>query len=369
MTVRDSDFSSAGVKTGLSIFLLAATLLDCADTGPSSPSPTEPAAPAPASTPSPAPGGTLSGRVSNLVTGAPVAGATVTVSGIGAVSTSSDGAFRVEVTPGESVSIVVAAPGYWTRETRIRPVVATAPPVALDLLPDGNDFDLEFFDHVFREVGADGTHRWTYEPELEIWDGVYDCSAYVEGEGCEQLIATAERAPDGFVQTMRRVIESDARKYTDGHVVGSFISTRSHPSGTSIAREGFLERGKVTFALVLRPDNFSWAYWRFASEGSMLAGHVQVNRKHKDSRGVYSHELAHTLGFGHPRGLDQVPLASIMRRGHGSDPTRFDILHGRVLYLRPPDSRTPDVDPARFVLNGLREGSSADGGEITRSAQ
>jgi hypothetical protein len=247
-------------------------------------------------------------------------------------------------------------------------VAAAAPAIPFDLLPDGDDFDLGFFDHVFRDVGEAGTHRWTNEPEFEIWQGVYDCAALVDA-GCEELIATGEMAPPQFVSSVRRVIEADARQYTDAHVLGSVVSVRTHPPGTVLTRNEFLQRGKVTFALVERPDDFSWAFWRWANnDGSMIAGHVQLNRKHMDSRGVYSHELAHTLGFSHPRGLDQVPLISIMRRGHGADPTRFDILHGRILYLRPPDSHTPDVDPARFVLNGLRDASGETSGEVTASA-
>jgi hypothetical protein len=308
------------------------------------------------------------GRVTNAVTGAAVSGATVTISGMPVISTSPDGSFRVEVESGESVPIVVSAPGYWTRESHLRPVAAAVPAVPFDMLPDGNDFDLGFFDHVFRGVGAAGTRRWIHEPEFEIWEGVYECTGFVEGEACEELTATGERAPEAFVQSVRRVLEGDARKYTDGHVLGTTVSMRAHAAGTVLTRSEFLQRGKVSFALVERPDDFSWAFWRYAGDGAMIAGHVHLNRKHRDSRGVYSHELAHTLGFDHPRGLDEVPLSSIMRKGHGSDPTRFDVLHGRILYLRPPDSHTPDVDPATFVLNGLRDRSGEGDAEVTASA-
>jgi hypothetical protein len=43
-----------------------------------------------------------------------------------------------------------------------------------------------------------------------------------------------------------------------------------------------------------------------------------------------------------------------MRYGHGDEPHPSDILHGAILYRRPPGSRTPDVDPDAFVLNALR---------------
>jgi hypothetical protein len=34
--------------------------------------------------------------------------------------------------------------------------------------------------------------------------------------------------------------------------------------------------------------------------------------------------------------------------------TPQDILQGRILYRRPPGSRTADVDPEGFVINALR---------------
>ncbi len=101
----------------------------------------------------------------------------------------------------------------------------------------------------------------------------------------------------------------------------------------------------------------------------MIGAHINLNTRHRGLRGVYSHELAHTLGFDHPLGLDSVPLSSIMRRGHGSGPTRFDVLHGRVLYSRPANSRTPDVDPASFFLSSVRDGGTAAGRETTRETR
>ena len=37
--------------------------------------------------------------------------------------------------------------------------------------------------------------------------------------------------------------------------------------------------------------------------------------------------------------------------------TPHDIRHGRILYRRPPGSRTADKDPANFVANALRTGA------------
>jgi Carboxypeptidase regulatory-like domain len=354
------------MKGKVSLAVLALSLHGCSDDGPSGPSSPSPASSAGAS---PAAAGVaLSGRVIDAVTGAPVGGASVEVQGFGPTSADSDGRFRIDVSASDA-RVVVAAPGYWTRETGMRPMGGSLPPATLSLLPDGNDFDLEFFDHVFRDVGEDGTHPWTAEPQFEIWEGVYECTGFVESAECDELTAKEERAPGMFVQMMRGVIQADAPRYTDGHVVGSNVITRSHPPGTVLPRSQYIEPGKITVALVSTRDDFSWGFWRYNSRGSMIGGHINLNIDHRSRRGVYSHELAHTLGFDHPLGLDRVPLGSIMRRGHADEPTRIDVLHARVLYGRPANNRTPDIDPAGYFVNGLRRSEAESGPEITRSAR
>ncbi len=85
----------------------------------------------------------------------------------------------------------------------------------------------------------------------------------------------------------------------------------------------------------------------------MFSATLQMHVKHKAIPFVYSHELAHTLGFGHPIGSDNVPRPSVMRT-YQDRPTRADMLHGRILYRRPPGSRSPDVDPEDFTVNAAR---------------
>jgi hypothetical protein len=310
----------------------------------------------------------LSGRVVNAVTGAPVGGASITVEGEGSVSADSDGVFRIGRSGGNvrDVRIRVEASGYWPRETGMRPAGQS---VTLSLMPDGDDFDLGFYDHVFRDVGEEGTHPWITEPRFEIWEGVYECTAFVDDAACDELTAREERAPAAFFNNIRAVIGADARRYTDGHVVGTNIETRSHAPGTVLPRSQYIQAGSVSIAYVTTRDDWSWALWRYNNSGSMIGAHIIINARHRDRRGVYSHELAHSLGFAHPLGLERVPLNSIMRQGHGDEPTRFDILHARILYGRPPGSRTPDVDPPGFLLSSLRGGEGELGGETTREAR
>ncbi len=354
------------VKGNVSVLLIVLALQGCGDDGPSAP--TSPTSTGPAAS-QPVTGGTLSARIVNAVTGAPVGGASITVEGGASFSADSDGVFRVDRLTSGNLRVVVEASGYWPRETGMRPASQSLPPVTLSLLPDGDDFDLEFYDQVFRNVGEDGTHPWSSEPRFEIWEGLYECTEFIEGESCGELTAMAERAPAEFIETMRSVILADARQYSNGHVVGSNVSMKSHPPGTVLARSQYISPGLVSAAFVSTRDTFSWTHWRYNNSGPMIGAHINLNTRHRGVRGVYSHELAHTLGFAHPLGLDRVPLNSIMRHGHGSEPTRFDVLHGRVLYSRPPDSRTPDIDPLGFLLSSLRAGAAQAGRETTREAR
>jgi hypothetical protein len=307
--------------------------------------------------------------VVNAVTGAPVGGASVTVDGASPVTADSDGVFQVERPAGGSARVAVEASGYWPRQTGLRFASASLPPATLSLLPEGDDFDLGFYDHVFRDLGEDGSHPWTTEPRFEIWEGIYECTAFVEDAACDALTALDGRPPAGFFEMARGVIGADARRYTDGHVMGSNVATRSHPPGTVLLRSQFIEPGKVTIAYVRTRDNFSWTLWRFNNAGPMIGAHINFNSRHVGLRGVYSHELAHALGFNHPLGQEGVPLNSIMRRGHGDEPTRLDVLHARILYNRPAGSRSPDVDPLSFLLNATREGPHEWVGETTREAR
>jgi hypothetical protein len=232
----------------------------------------------------------------------------------------------------------------------------------VDIIPDGDQFDLDFFDHVFRNLGESGTRPWITEPEFEIWTKVFDCLETEQGF-CKKMVALEQDATLQFVNLTRDVVSTDSSKLTGGAIHGSNITTLSHPAGSilsgsdTFSDSDLVASNKVTIVMVQLPSDVgSWAqYWHY-SDAETVAGHIQISKRHhKLERGVISHELAHVLGYGHPSGGYHVSLPSIMRYGHGDGPTRNDILHGRILYQRPPGSRTPDKDPDGYFLNALRD--------------
>jgi hypothetical protein len=289
----------------------------------------------------------VSGVVTDAIHGQPVPGITVEIPGAASTVTDAAGAFALTAAGVRSLPLVVRGDGFHTRETH----VASSPlPAQIDVLPIGDDFDLDFFDHVFRFLGESHTERWTVEPRFEIWTGVYE---RVEGEFYGDFLASEEVAPDRFAQIARDVIAADAPKYTGGFLAGSnVVEIAPHPPGTRIGYSEYFKAFTITVILVRGGDASygpSWAY----DSGRIYAASVWMQKRfHKDDRQVFSHELAHTLGFHHPTGSQNVPLPSIMRSA--DDVTSHDVLHGRILYQRPPGSRTADVDPESFLVNALQ---------------
>ena len=109
--------------------------------------------------------------------------------------------------------------------------------------------------------------------------------------------------------------------------------------------------GKTTIVFIKKHDaSFAWL-WPYES-GALYSVTIQILNKHRADAAVYSHELAHAMGFSHPAGYENVPLLSIMRTAERV--TRQDELHGSILYRRPPGSRTADRDPDDFIVNALR---------------
>jgi hypothetical protein len=310
--------------------------------------------------------GGVKGVVTDILNGSTLGGIDVSIPNQGSVATSGNGAFSLSVSYAGAFPLNAVGGIYFKRETSV--TVGSFANVELSLIPNGMGFDMSFFDHVFRWNGENPTSRWTDEPTFEIWTQEFRCEQGGADEACQRLVATDSRAPAVFINNAESVLATDVRALTGGFVRGNKVRRRSHDPGTVVAA-GQMYSPEVVVIVLVRNSNTtkSWAGWQKTGTERMYSGRVQINTRHEDLRCIMSHEIAHTLGYHHPDGQYSVPKPSVMRC---DGPTTDDRLHGRVLYLRPPGSRTPDKDPDWFSAGESMVSAThgPDGGLTTHEA-
>ena len=350
-------------KSPCAIGLLVVGVLSISCGGSSS----TPAAPPTTTTPatSPTTSTTFSGTVTNIVTGTSVSGATVTI-GTTSATTGTDGTYSLEVTASGQRDFSVSATGYYTRKSGVSMTGSTT--INPEIIPQGDGFDLAFFDHSFRE-GSKGTTRWADQAQApyEIWMQVWKCVEPCVEHGM-QLEATAETIP-GNVETYMREAIAHTSDLTGGTMTNPVITTKTHPVGTRVGGGGSNRDGasgnSIQFIFIDKFENPAQggsAWLSFAQScsdpcaGLAITGStIKISRAHDThsrGNGIYTHELGHALGMipGHGADLSLVPGPSIM----GDDAvgvTAKDRLHTKILYKRPIGSVSPDTDPAGTTIN------------------
>ena len=313
---------------------------------------TTPTAPTTTATPTTVSAVTFSGTVTNIVTGARVGGATVTI-GSASTTTSSDGSYGLDVSASGQPAFSVVATGYYTRISKVSMTGSTT--INPEIIPQGDGFDLAFFDHVFRDASK-GTTRWVIQPSIEIWTEIWRCV-----EPCSSTSATyeatADKAPPYFERYAREAITliSDL---TGGFMSNPIITMEAHPVGTRRKRDTG-GAGSIRFMLTNRfsnPNSGGGTWNAPGGYGVILTGSgLSFNQTHSSATtnsSIYKHELGHAIGMvpGHPGGVSGVPGPSIM----GPDPvvvTAKDRLHTKILYKRPVGSLSPDRDPPGVTIN------------------
>ncbi len=293
--------------------------------------------------------GVVAGRVTDILTDAPVSGIPVEIPVAASTTTTGPGGdFTLPVDRVGQVDLLVGGGGsYFQRETKVF-LGAPITNLNLTIIPDGNGFDLDFFDHVFRLKGFGATRRWVDQPVFEVWTSLFSCREQTGSGSCAEMVASDEEASAAFNSYVRAVLEREIGELTGNALSGFSMGTRSHAPGTVVTEADMFQGNVVAIAQVTTDfTELSWARWRVFSSGEMMSSIIQMNPRHNTLGCVYSHEIAHGLGYSHPDGQFNVPRPSVM---NCDGVTAADQLHGRVLYLRPPGSRSPDKDPEGFVV-------------------
>ena len=315
-------------------------------------SPTAPSATTTTTTPSV----TFTGTVTNIMTGVVVAGATITIGTVSATS-ATDGTYSLAVMAAGTPSFSASAQGYYTRESAVSMSGSTT--INSEIIPQGDGFNLEFFDWVFRENGTEGTRRPTVMPNYQIWTRQMQCTKLTDDGyyACERMEVIADSIPAIYEQHIRSGIAQFGR-LTGGAFANPTITTKTHPVDLVISRNDWLTaNGTVSlsyFPAGLWSDANSDGNNAYMSMGlsSTQPGHILHGWRAAEDLGIVTHELAHSLGYGHPSGREKWPdsiMGDYQDGGYGI--SAADELHGRILYKRPNGSLTPDRDPAGTTIN------------------
>ena len=297
---------------------------------------------------------TVVGSVAGFFETGSVSNATVTIGNSVSTTTDANGRFVLTLPQAGTYAVVIEASGYHRSETELD-VSSQTTYAERNLIPsDTSMFDLNFYDHVFRWRGTQGTRRWVTRPTVEIWTTAFQCISSTSGM-CTQYEATNET---GLYHEhyARYVFENDVSAVTATKMAGLNIETKSHPPGTIVTKNVCAQPSdRIILVYVYTEDpNFGYntncSYGGGARRSSLI--HIKGSAGTTlGGAGTYRHEIAHSLGWQHPDGPGATPLDGVMR-----GPTSFkpaDERHGSILYSRPADSRSPDKDPSGSSMNSM----------------
>ena len=299
-----------------------------------------PTAPPPPASPSPPAAPTswaISGQVLAAPQGTPIPGASMTFGEAAPVSTDASGNFTIVTTDAATRSLLIGAPGYWTRETSLTGGERRSG-VLFDLIGDAPAFPrsqyLELARNAYEAPGKhEPTRRWTANPNI------YISTRWREGEQ-----AVGQQSIDFLISEIKRII----------------------PQWTA----GKLQAGTIETGFGARALAKGWIHVEFGRSGNWSRlgedpGQVQFGTEGTCISFAIVHEFGHALGYWH-----SSVKPSIMGGGQAScalyDLTPNEALIARVMYSREPGNLEPDRDgppppPPVYTLETRRSISSGVG--------
>ncbi len=293
--------------------------------------------PSPPATPgAPDPAASVRGVLTATVRGGAVPGATLSAAGVSARS-AADGSFALDLPDGEH-RITISAPGFVERTTTIR---APGAGIALDLIPEGGAWTLDFYRELARNGAGGGDlkplTRWEVEPAFYI--------------DTRPEPATGIRIPPETVAFVREAIRITVPLLTGGRFTGERVEAGDRPPADMTPGTVVLRWDAAEVARVAETAN-AFAY-RVGGPANVVVF------RHLEETWAVHHEIGHVLGLYHP--LGGYRPSHMWYSGKLEPPhfTEWDIFHAQVLYARPPGNTDVDVDPPGFVSGSVIGGRAA----------
>jgi hypothetical protein len=293
-------------------------------------SPTQPSTPAPAST-----AGTLRGTITDVASGRPVEGATLSFNFGSSTATATSGAGGAwELTQPSStlasIPVTVSAAGYVTRQTFVRWAVGTRSDIGVDLIGETAPFAMPFYRQLVRDLfdkpddPPQPLRRWIRTPNFYI-------NTFNPRTGRD--LRRSE------IDLLTEVIRSAVPQMTGGRFEAGTIETGSSD------REP--RAGTIRIKFVDEPDA---DYCGRAYVGAD-PGDIEINYDRCTTPcGAFAprtvaHEVGHALGFYHVAEGRVLNTVWYNRDCGVTDFSETERHHASIAYARAVGNRDPDSDP------------------------
>jgi len=281
-------------------------------------------------------GGTVSARLSGLLNGVAVAGATMRVKGVGSTTGNDEGAIDVRLEQTGTYAVEFSAPDYFSRTTRV--AVAGNVSIAVTMLESDDGLSQSFLNQYARGTGAGKginidprtpgfTNRWTRPPTYRIYRRLAD--------------STKEFVTDARVDAMRGAIFALFPALTAGRLGIPAVDVRNQvpPEGL-----GDIGTGVVVVAQSKSTAQRSEHVGGISDPYSIVKGRISC--AFDSSIELFNRMVAHSTGaYGVNSGLDSI----VGGPGRASLSDR-DSMAATFLYSRAAGNSSPDRDPDDVIL-------------------